>query len=113
MKHDTDIHRALRRDICRQCHERPPGSERWPHTKRRPCEAACQIFVFLENLKSLAKETDANGHREQDHVLSLPVACGACNLHDESGHCQASGDGTCPLCRYSDDVIATLQRADV
>ena len=103
----TTAIRALHRNICTRCTERPSGSERWSDDKRRPCEAACQVFVYLPALIQLA---EAGEEAPRDEVvLSLPQACGACGLHSDTGHCTAMGDGTCPLCRFSDDVLATLR----
>jgi len=106
LSNKVHIRTALRRHVCRQCAERPSGSERWSDDRERPCETACQVFVFAPGLMKMA----VAGSDEQDHVLSLPQACGACNLQDDSGHCAAAGNGTCPLCRYSDEVLETLRR---
>ena len=105
-----DVSRRLVREMaCVRCSDRPPGSETLGPEVVRPCEGACPLFVHLPRLVQLAGEIgDGPGACDAAVVTSV---CADCRMRPSSGDfCADFSARTCPLSRYSSEIIGALQR---
>ena len=101
-------HRLTREVACVQCCQRPPGSESLGPEVARACEAGCPLFANLPRLMSLALEV-ADQPGDWEGAVRNSV-CGACHLKPTAGDfCADFAARTCPLSRYSGQVLAALQ----
>ncbi|MEX0774343.1 MAG: hypothetical protein WD042_01375 [Phycisphaeraceae bacterium] len=102
--------RAIRAEVCRQCSQRPTGSEDWPPTFLRPCEAGCTIFINLPQLDKLAHKLHATSLAPYDRAVRMLV-CDHCQASPNAGdYCPQRQIQSCPLTRYMNLVIETLER---
>ena len=101
-------HRLTREVACVHCYQRPPWSEMLSPEVPRACEAGCPLFANLPRLMSLARDmVDQSGDWE---LAVRNGVCGACRLRPTSGDfCADYAARTCPLSRYSGQVLAALQ----
>jgi hypothetical protein len=104
--------RLVREVACVQCSDRPPGSELLGPEVARPCEGRCPLFFHLPTLVRLARQVgDTPGACEAavaNHV------CAGCKLRPTHGDfCADFLARTCPVSRYSSDVLAALHRLDL
>jgi hypothetical protein len=103
------MQRAIRAKICVKCYERPARSESWLPTQERTCEAKCGIFENLPRLIGIAVRPDPP--RTSLDVLVRNSICIRCTVSDSAGdYCASNLARTCPLSRYSQDVIDVLRR---
>ena len=112
MKHLTMLdtaQRALRGVICKQCYQRPPGSESLDATIPRSCEPWCTIFANLPQLMEAVWKHKTEG-QSGDEAMGVFV-CTQCHAAPTSGDfCSERLARTCPLSRYSDQVLAILEK---
>lgn len=100
--------RVARQVACARCSDRPQGSEALGPEVARPCEATCPLFVHLPKLVTLAA-TVSDGPDDWERGLKDAV-CATCRLRPSAGEfCPDYAARTCPLSRYSGDVIGALQ----
>ena len=101
--------RLVREVACMRCSDRPPGSEALGPEVARPCEVGCPLFFHLPTLLRLAREIG-----DEPGACEAAVAnqvCAGCRLRPTHGDfCADFLARTCPLSRYSGDVIGALQR---
>jgi hypothetical protein len=112
MKHapiTETVHRLVREVACTQCYQRPPGSEALGPDVRRSCEPACPLFFHLPTLLNMAGQVgEAPGACETEVRQTV---CGGCQLRPTAGeYCADYAARTCPVSRYSGEVIAAIQR---
>ena len=104
--------RALRTNICRQCTDRPEGSETLPPSVARSCEPNCPIFINLEKLEKVIQQVDAPTMGPYE-LLVQDVVCQYCRQSPTAGdYCSERTTGHCPLTRNLQQVIDTLERVD-
>ena len=106
----SDVTRRLVREVaCRRCSDRPPGSEALGPEVARSCEGGCPLFFHLPTLLRLAWGVgDEPGACEAAVVNQV---CAGCRLRPTHGDfCADFFARTCPLSRYSSDVVGALQR---
>ena len=101
--------RLVREAACMQCSDRPAGREALGPEMARSCEGSCPLFFHLPALLRLARqvgdEPGACDAAVADHI------CALCRLRATLGDfCADFAARTCPLSRYSRDVVAALQR---
>ena len=96
--------RAARERICTQCYQRPPGSESLHPEVPRACEPKCPVFVHLPKLLKMSHEPAA----EPEQIVRGAI-CQRCALSPSAGeYCSEYLARTCPLSRYSAELIAVL-----
>ena len=101
--------RAIRAKICVKCYERPAGSENWSPADVRACEATCGIFQNLPRLIGMAARPDPPRQSIDEQVRNS--VCSRCMVSNSAGdYCADNLARTCPLSRYSQDVIDVLRR---
>ena len=102
-------HRLAREVACTQCYKRPAGSEALGPEVARSCEPSCPLFQYLPSLVAVASTV---GDRPGDFETGVrEQVCTGCRLRPSSGEfCADYGARTCPVSRYSGDVLAALQR---
>lgn len=102
-------HRLVREIACTKCYQRPAGSETLGPEVARPCEMSCALFFHLPTLVRLAGQVgDAPGACETAVKESV---CGRCRLTATAGEfCGEYATRSCPLSRYSGDVLCALPR---
>lgn len=49
----VETRRALRSQVCMECHRRPPGSDMLGPKAARSCEGACEVFNCLPRLVAM------------------------------------------------------------
>jgi len=99
--------RAARERICTQCYQRPPGSESLHPDVPRVCEPKCPVFVHLPKLLKMAHEPAAQPASPEQIVRG--AICQKCALSPTAGDfCSEYFARTCPLSRYSADLISVL-----
>jgi hypothetical protein len=112
MKHSAILdsaQRAVRSMVCTQCYQRPHGSEALDAATPRPCEPACTIFRNLDRL-ALAVFTGRSAGQFSDDVMRQHV-CPECNGSPTAGDfCSERLARTCPLSRYSTQVVTILEQ---
>ena len=102
-------YRLAREVACVQCYQRPPGSESLGPEVPRACEPRCPLFANLPRLMSLAQEVGDRPGDYEDAVRNS--VCGACHLRPTSGDfCADYGARTCPVSRYSGQVLDAFLR---
>ena len=101
--------RVAREVACARCSDRPSGSEALGPEVPRSCEVRCPLFVHLPKLIALAATV---GDQPGDCDRGVrDVVCATCRLRPAAGEfCPDYGARSCPLSRYSGDVLAALQR---
>src|SRR4051794_14995300 len=98
---------AIRVKICRQCWQRPEGSEIDGPLVERACESKCTIFMNLPQLHTAMVSGVEN--LSADEVMHNFV-CPGCHLSASAGDFCADGmTRTCPLSRYSAEVTQILE----
>ena len=101
--------RLVREVACTRCSDRPPGSESLGPEVARACEGACPLFFHLPTLVRLAPEVGDEPGAFEAAVTSR--VCGGCQLRPTRGDfCADYLARTCPVSRYSGDVLAALRR---
>ena len=106
----SDVTRRVVREVaCMRCSDRPPGSEALGPEVVRPCEGGCPLFFHLPALVRLAREVgDEPGACESAVAKHV---CDGCQLRQTHGDfCADFLARTCPVSRYSSDVVVALQR---
>jgi hypothetical protein len=105
----NQIQRAIRAKVCVKCYERPAGSDSWSPDQPRPCESTCGIFENLPRLVGMAARPDPPRVSLDQQVRNS--ICSRCTVSDSAGdYCAHNLARTCPLSRYSQDVIDVLRR---
>jgi len=105
----TLMQRAIRAKICVKCYQRPPGSETLPPSDPRVCESTCGIFQNLPRLVGVAARPDPP--EVSVDTLVRNSICSRCVISSTAGDfCAENLARTCPLSRYSQDVIDVLRR---
>lgn len=103
--------RAVRGEVCVQCHKRPPGSETLGNAEPRSCEGACSIFLNLDTLIQIAGRYDDPTLRPYERAVR-ELVCQHCEQSPTSGDfCEQRTNLTCPLNRYAHLVVDALQAA--
>lgn len=100
---------AMRISVCRECQDAKPPLHDGPKSPR-PCEDRCPIFMSLPDLLTLAeahRESMLNPFEQAMHEL---VCCACKSAPDFNNLCASYVGRTCPLCKYTDHVIQTLER---
>ena len=105
-----DVARRLAREVaCTQCYQRPPASEALGPEVPRSCEGVCPLFFNLPTLLGLARRVDDTPGACETAVRQ--TVCGRCRLTPTAGeYCADYAARTCPVSRYSAEVVAAIQR---
>jgi hypothetical protein len=108
----TDVAcRLVRQVACTQCYQRPPGSAALGPEVARACEGSCPLFFHLPALVRLAGAV--GGEPGACEAAVKGSICGGCHLTPSAGDfCADYSTRTCPLSRYSGDVLHALRRLD-
>ena|SRR2546426_2430833 len=103
------VSRLVREIACTKCYQRPPGSESLGPEVSRTCEATCPLFFHLPALVHLAGQVDDTPGACETAIQGS--VCGGCRLSPTAGdYCADYAARTCPLSRYSAEVLNALQR---
>ena len=103
------IVRAVRGTVCTMCYQRPPGSERLPNSVARACEPKCPLFIHMPELYRIAVHHNTDVPGALDQAVRQEI-CSGCHLAPTSGEeCVEFADRTCPLSRYSAEVVALIE----
>lgn len=104
------MQRALRTNICRQCWQRPTGSETLGADQPRTCEGECTIFRNLPRLRQIALTIDDPTLNRYEQATQ-ELICQVCDASATAGdYCDQRSTRNCPLSRYLNLVIETLSK---
>jgi hypothetical protein len=104
------MRRALRGDVCKECWQRPPGSEKLDTTVPRTCEVHCPIFKDLPRLQSVARQVKSPSLAPYQLAV-LNRICQKCDASPTAGdYCHEQLTRTCPLSRYLGKVMGVIER---
>jgi hypothetical protein len=107
---DEVARRLVREVACTKCERRPPRSGGLGPEVSRACEVSCPLFFHLPLLVQLAGQVDDRPGSCEMAVKSR--VCASCSLAPTAGeYCADYAARSCPLSRYSRDVLGALQRA--
>jgi hypothetical protein len=104
MRDLMEARRALRANVCMECHRRPSGSDLLGPEAARSCEAACGVFSHLPRLVAMVRRFGGEppcGY--QAAIQSL--LCTGC-ARDDRREC---GCDQLPLARFAGEVLTTLE----
>lgn len=105
--------KSLRSTVCPTCHRRQPENEQWPDvTQPRPCEPSCTIFINLPKLMRIAHNVESPDLGAYEAAIN-ELVCQNCKSSPTAGDYCADGQiRSCPLSRYSGDVVDVLEKAE-
>ncbi len=102
--------RAIRQSVCTKCTDRPSGSEKLGPDEPRSCQGACTVFINLPKLMDVAKKVTATTLGPYENAVRT-VVCEKCESSPTSGDfCAERTTRDCPLSRYMNVVVETLER---
>jgi hypothetical protein len=107
---ETEIaKRIVREKICPDCDLRAPGSDGQPLSFARSCEAACAVFLHMDDLLRIA--ANDGGPRVGRYELKIrdQICNHSCSEPTHGDYCQKALNVTCPLARFMGQIIAELQ----
>lgn len=109
------MQRALRTNICRQCSQRPQGSESLDADTPRACEPDCTVFVHLPRLREIVSRIPADDVTLSRYERAVnELICQVCESSPTAGdYCGDRATRNCPLSRYLNRVVETLERVPV
>src|SRR6186997_827022 len=91
------MRRALRGEICVDCWQRPPGSEKLGNDLARTCEVHCPIFKQLPRLQSVARQVKSPSLAPYQLAV-LNRICQKCDSTPTAGdYCHEQLNRSCPL----------------
>ena len=104
------MQRAMRAEICPNCHLRPPGSETLRPYQPRSCEPQCTIFGNLPMLKQIVDQYGDRAIGPYQRAMN-ELICMECDANPTSGdYCSDRTTQYCPLARYAGSVVSVLER---
>jgi hypothetical protein len=103
------IERAVRGAVCPACYQRPPGSEALGNDVPRECQGGCPIFLNLPALYRIAVHDKPDNSESLDRMVKQTICttCDAAPTHGE--FCAEFQARTCPLSRFSNEVVALIE----
>jgi len=104
--------RAIRKEICTICSDRPACSEGQGPECVRPCEGGCSIFVNLPVLLRIVHRVHTPTLGGYERAMR-ELICQRCELSPTAGdYCGRRSDESCQLARYEGQVVDVLERVD-
>ena len=103
------VRETLRYKICRNCVQRPAGSESLGPREARSCEPDCPIFRYMNELVGIAATARNQRPLPADQMISDHI-CDHCTISPTAGdYCTRRLTCSCPLTLYGLQVIDAIE----